>query len=335
MAAVPQARTATAAISAPPVLAPTRLARGPAPPAMPPPPSAAPGKILPVKWIAAGAGLALLLLGAISTIVYLRNRPAPQKTASVAATTTTAAPAVQQQPVSQIYQQPPPEQPAFQIPQGESPVTPLEPARAQPEPVLTPQPAKTVRPPAGNAPVKRPEMPSSGAGHANPAASVEHPSESAPLPPEPVARVVTPEPPAPIAAPAPVAEHRPAVRSIQDVHKLYLDRMPEDLKDSLSEEIARQMPGRLMVVHRKEDADAIMSGSEESSDGLGSRVTGGYLGMKDKAKATVSITDVSRSVLLWSSQAGDKTPIIGMVRHGGVKKAAERLVSGLKRAIAY
>ena len=76
-----------------------------------------------------------------------------------------------------------------------------------------------------------------------------------------------------------------------------------------------------------------MSGKEAGDDALGTKVTGGYLGMKDKAYGTASITDVNRSVLLWNSQAGDKTPIIGMMKHGGIKKVAERLVKDLRKAM--
>jgi tRNA A-37 threonylcarbamoyl transferase component Bud32 len=336
---MPAKPTATAAVAgmkptrlaAPePALAPTRLVGTSGVAAAPAMARAAgalkPATTLPLKWIGLALAAVLLLAGGMVGIVWMR-RPVPQ-TETVAVVT--PPPAVQQPPVESgsplpgtITDQPPAS--IAQVPQpGESPVvvppqrveqTPVPPANRRPAAVRkTPQPAET-------------EAVAAGGGIPSP--PVEYPAAPAPAPPPPVALPAA-EPPA--AAPAPTV-HRTAPQSIRDVHKLYIEQMPEDLKEYVVEEISKQMRGRLLVVRRPEDADAIMSGRASADDGLGSKVTGGYLGMKDKANATASITDVSRNVMLWNSQAGDKTPILGMMRRGGVKKVAERLVSNLRKAM--
>ena len=105
-----------------------------------------------------------------------------------------------------------------------------------------------------------------------------------------------------------------SVSSIREVKKLYIEKMPNDLDEYIKAEISRQMPGRLLVVLRQEDADAIMKGSATENRG------------------SVTITDVRGTADLWVGEAGDKGLYLTKV-HGGGKKVAERLVSGLKKAM--
>jgi hypothetical protein len=123
-------------------------------------------------------------------------------------------------------------------------------------------------------------------------------------------------------------------KSIREVRRLYVEEMPNALDDYIRAELARQMPDVLAVVFQKSQADAIMKGTAAESGGAGSRVTGGYLGLKDKATGAVSICDVGGTVQLWASAAGDKAPVIGVVSGGGPKKVAERLVGNLKKAMS-
>jgi hypothetical protein len=104
------------------------------------------------------------------------------------------------------------------------------------------------------------------------------------------------------------------IASIRDVKKLFIEKMPNDLDEYIKAEISRQMPGRILVVLRVEDADAIMKGTAT------------------ERKGSVTITDVRGTADLWVGEAGDKGLYLTKV-HGGEKKVAERLVSGLKKAM--
>lgn len=128
-------------------------------------------------------------------------------------------------------------------------------------------------------------------------------------------------PAAPPASKAPAEKEKPAVpanapaiASIRDVKKLYIEKMPNDLDEFIKAEISRQMPGRVLVVLRIEDADAIMKGTAT------------------ERKGNVTVTDVRGTADLWVGEAGDKGLYLTKV-HGGEKKVAERLVSGLKKAM--
>jgi len=119
----------------------------------------------------------------------------------------------------------------------------------------------------------------------------------------------------------PVEKEKPAtpatasnIASIRDVKKLFIEKMPNDLDEYIKAEISRQMPGRVLVVLRVEDADAIMKGTAT------------------ERKGSVTITDVRGTADLWVGEAGDKGLYLTKV-HGGEKKVAERLVSGLKKAM--
>ena len=139
---------------------------------------------------------------------------------------------------------------------------------------------------------------------------------------------------APPPSPRPAAASRPVPKSVRDVHRIYVEEMPGDLDQFIKQEIARQMPERLVVALKKSDADAVMSGEGAQHKDTGSKVTGGYLGMKDTAFGAVTITDVQGSIQLWTSEAGDKSPFLGVVKRGGPRRVAERLVGNLKKALS-
>jgi hypothetical protein len=143
------------------------------------------------------------------------------------------------------------------------------------------------------------------------------PSGGAQTPASPPAS--TPAAPPPAQPPAekekPAAPAKPsAIASIRDVKKLYIEKMPNDLDEYIKAELSRQMPGRVLVVLRVDDADAIMRGTATDR------------------KGSVTITDVRGTADLWVGEAGDKGLYLTKV-HGGEKKVAERLVSGLKKAM--
>jgi hypothetical protein len=141
-------------------------------------------------------------------------------------------------------------------------------------------------------------------GGAQPPVSPPATTPATPPPSQPAAEKEKP------AAPANVS----SVSSIRDVKKLYIEKMSNDLDEYIKAEISRQMPGRLLVVLNSEDADAIMKGSATEN------------------KGSVTITDVRGTADLWVGEAGDKGLYLTKI-HGGGKKVAERLVSGLKKAM--
>jgi hypothetical protein len=77
--------------------------------------------------------------------------------------------------------------------------------------------------------------------------------------------------------------------SLKTVHKIFIDKMPNDLDRYISAEITEQINGWLVVVVVKADADAIMRGVSEERARTGSMVTGRYLGLHDTAKAVHSL----------------------------------------------
>ena len=109
--------------------------------------------------------------------------------------------------------------------------------------------------------------------------------------------------------------------------------MANDLDQYIRTEIVKQMKGRLVVVLRQEDADAIMTGVGEYRTGTGAAITGRYLGLHDNASASVFIVDREGKSLIWSSQARDRSLLFGAMKRGGPRKVADRLVSKLKKAM--
>lgn len=143
---------------------------------------------------------------------------------------------------------------------------------------------------------------------------VQRPASAPAAPPAaPPATPPNSQPPANIDKPA-VPANAPVITSIRDVKKLYIEKMSNDLDEYIKAEISRQMPGRLLVVLNAQDADAIMKGTATDRQG------------------NVTIMDLRGTADLWVGEAGDKGLYLTKI-HGGEKKVAERLVSGLKKAM--
>ena len=151
---------------------------------------------------------------------------------------------------------------------------------------------------------------------------------SAPLP-APEAPLLPPEIPAAAAGPRPT----PNITSIREMKRIYIERMPNDLDQFIRAELEKELRGRLTVVLVKEEADALMMGTGENRTGTGAQITGRYLGLHDNATGAVSVTDRTATVVLWSSEAGDRSLLLGSIKRGGPRKVAERLVNNLKKAL--
>lgn len=121
--------------------------------------------------------------------------------------------------------------------------------------------------------------------------------------------------------------------TLNGVRKIYLEKMPNDLDQYIAAELAKQLQGRIVVVLQKEDADAILRGTGDQKTGVGAAVTGRYLGLHDNATGSVSLLDKEEKVMLWSSEAGDRSLWKGFMARGGLRKVADRLVHDLKDAI--
>jgi hypothetical protein len=145
-----------------------------------------------------------------------------------------------------------------------------------------------------------------------------------------IAAMVTKAPaPAPTAAPAPAEPSTPP--PLRSIGRIYIDKMPNDLDQFIRAEIGKQLKNRMAVVLKEEDADAVMTGTGENRTGTGAAITGRYLGLHDNATGSVSIVDKQRRVVIWSSEAGDRSLLFGVMKRGGPRKVADRLVSKLKK----
>ena len=123
------------------------------------------------------------------------------------------------------------------------------------------------------------------------------------------------------------------IRPLSTVRKIYIDKMPNDLDQYLRAEISKQFKGRVTVVLDATEADAVLTGVSEEEKGTGAKITGRYLGLHDVATGTASLLDKERKTILWSDEAGDRSLFLGVMKRGGERKVADRLIGKLKKAM--
>ena len=123
------------------------------------------------------------------------------------------------------------------------------------------------------------------------------------------------------------------VQSLREIRKVFIEKMPGDLDQYLRAEISKQFKGRLTVVLDKKDADGILAGISDEKKGTGAQITGRYLGLHDNATGSVSMLDKSEKNILWTDEAGDRSLMFGVMKRGGQRKVADRLISKLKKAM--
>jgi hypothetical protein len=121
--------------------------------------------------------------------------------------------------------------------------------------------------------------------------------------------------------------------SLKDVHRVFIEKMPNDLDQYIGAEVTKQLTGRLTVVLNREDADVIMRGTGTERTGTGAAITGRYLGLHDNATGSISLVDKDEKMILWSAEAGDRSLMFGVMKRGGPRKVADRLVHDLKDAL--
>jgi hypothetical protein len=150
------------------------------------------------------------------------------------------------------------------------------------------------------------------------------------------ASALAPLAPAQVAdSPAPVGQTAAAAPDLHSIRKIFIDKLPNDLDQYLRAEFFKQMPGRISIVLDEKEADAILTGVSEEEKGTGAKITGRYLGLHDIATGSLSLVDKQRKQILWSGEAGDRSLVFGVMRRGGERKVAERLVSKLKKSMGY
>ena len=143
----------------------------------------------------------------------------------------------------------------------------------------------------------------------------------------------TAAPPAPEAAVAPRGPRTVGDLSLKNVHRIFIEPMPGDLNEYISAEITKELKGRVVVVLDKANADAIMRGVGENKSGVGAAITGRYLGLHDNSTASITLIDPNETVVMWASEAGDRSLMWGALARGGQRKVADRLVNNLKKAL--
>ena len=120
---------------------------------------------------------------------------------------------------------------------------------------------------------------------------------------------------------------------LKGINKIFVDKMDNDLDQYIRAEITKQFKGSLVVVTMPEDADAILAGVSEHQSGTKAVITGRWLGLHDTASGSISLLDKEGKTILWSGEAGDRSLVFGIMKRGGPRKVADRLVSDLKKAM--
>src|SRR5579863_5440331 len=123
------------------------------------------------------------------------------------------------------------------------------------------------------------------------------------------------------------------IPTLRSIHKIYIDKLPNDLDQYLRAEFFKQMKGKVEIVLNEKDADGILTGVSEEKKGTGAEITGRYLGLHDNATGSLSMVDRERKVILWADEAGDRSLVFSIAHRGGERKVAERLVGKLKKAM--
>jgi len=126
---------------------------------------------------------------------------------------------------------------------------------------------------------------------------------------------------------------QPSLPSLKSIQRLYVEKMDNDLDQYIRAEITKQFKGKVVVVLKPEDADAILAGVSEHQSGTKAAVTGRWLGLHDTASGSVSLLDKEGKTILWSGEAGDRSIMWGAMKRGGPRKVADRLVNNLKKAM--
>ena len=121
----------------------------------------------------------------------------------------------------------------------------------------------------------------------------------------------------------PVAGH--PVASPKEVKNLYIEPMVNDLDQYLKAEFSKQLAGRIVIVSKPEDADAVMTGIGKWHSGTAQSGTSRAGPANDTARGAVQV--LSKGSLLWASEAW------GLLKSGSQRKVADRIVHNFKNVL--
>jgi GAF domain len=137
-----------------------------------------------------------------------------------------------------------------------------------------------------------------------------------------------------LTAPAPPSALRDdqPVASLKNVRKVFVEADGNGWRRSVESEISKQMGDRLAVVAAKDDADAILVGTEMRAE-TGQKLTARMLFAPEAKKTEVFTLYGKDRTVLWSSEADEKSAGWRTVMHRKQKRPAERLVHNLRTAM--
>jgi hypothetical protein len=127
----------------------------------------------------------------------------------------------------------------------------------------------------------------------------------------------------------------PQTPDLKSIHKIFIEKMPNDLDQYLRAEFFKQMKGKISIVLDEKDADGVLTGISDEEKGTGAKITGRYFGLHDIATGSLSLLDKERKQILWSDEAGDRSLLFSVAHRGGERKVAERLVGKLRKVMGY
>jgi hypothetical protein len=122
------------------------------------------------------------------------------------------------------------------------------------------------------------------------------------------------------------------------IHKVFVQKMDNDLDQYLRAELTKQFKGKVVVVAEKADADGILAGGSQMTTGAVANVTGRVFN-RDLASGTILLLDKDEKTVLWSDHAGDSAawyqPTLFSLARRGQEIVASRLIKKLKKAMGY
>ena len=139
--------------------------------------------------------------------------------------------------------------------------------------------------------------------------------------------------------PATQADHKPQLPEpvrLGEIQRIYIEPFEDGFEQYLIAEISKKFRGvnpPVRVVLDPELADVTLRGVSEFRKGTGAAITGRWLGLHDRATASIALVDTKAKVVLWSNEAGDRDLWWGALARGGPRKVASRLAEKLKKVI--
>lgn len=125
----------------------------------------------------------------------------------------------------------------------------------------------------------------------------------------------------------------PTKRTIPAHSKIYIARMTGGLEEFIATEIIKhKLP--IELVSNQTQSDYIIFGSAEKTgkQWYSSAIMGV---INNKNEGSIQIFGVKDKVVVWSGKSGDRSLERGMLRHGGKRKVAERIVEKMQRDLFH